>query len=145
MFMEMRPINDATLEELVIDKGYHTLEEAQKDADEKGIDLMEMINPYNDLKGVDAYLKAVFDKPSDIFLIREAYMNNFVKMCNEKEGELDTNQFIPVNNIPDYARGLKYLVARWCEGEWWFWGAWNDRNKAEEIAQRINGKVFDNE
>lgn len=142
MFVEMNMFDNATLEFLAIDAGM-TVEEAEAKANELGVDVFDMLNPYKDLKGVDAYLNAVFKKPADVYLIREAYMQNFIKMCEEKEKELDTNFFIPVNNIPDYARGKRYVVARYENGEFWFWGAWDDRKKADEVAYQINGKVFD--
>lgn len=39
-----------------------------------------------------------------------------------------------INNQPDYAKKYAYVVARKFRGEWWFWGAYNDSNRAEKIA-----------
>ena len=50
-----------------------------------------------------------------------------------------------INNLPAYANGCKYIVARRVDGELWFWGAWNDRNKANEVATEIDGEVVTNE
>jgi len=50
-----------------------------------------------------------------------------------------------INNLPTYANEYKYIVARRIDGELWFWGAWNDRNKANEVALEIEGEVVTNE
>lgn len=48
-----------------------------------------------------------------------------------------------VQNVPVYATKYEYIVARRVNGEFWFWGAWNDRNKANEVAIELkNGVVF---
>ena len=49
-----------------------------------------------------------------------------------------------INNLPTYANKYKYIVARRVDGELWFWGAWNDRNKANEVAIEIGGEVVTN-
>ena len=49
-----------------------------------------------------------------------------------------------INNLPAYANEYKYIVARRIDGELWFWGAWNDRNKANEVALEICGEVVTN-
>lgn len=50
-----------------------------------------------------------------------------------------------INNLPAYANEYKYIVARRVDGELWFWGAWNDRNKANEVAIKIGGEVATNQ
>lgn len=50
-----------------------------------------------------------------------------------------------INNLPTYANEYKYIVVRRVDGELWFWGAWNDRDKANEIASEIGGEVVTNE
>lgn len=47
-----------------------------------------------------------------------------------------------INNVPAYAEKYLFIVAREVEGEFWFWGAWNDEAKADEVAEEIGGKVF---
>jgi hypothetical protein len=48
-----------------------------------------------------------------------------------------------INNVPDYAYDYKYIVARWVEEEWWFYEAYNDEEKADEVADElINTDVF---
>lgn len=49
-----------------------------------------------------------------------------------------------INNVPTYANEYNYIVAERIDGELWFWGAWNDGNKANEVALEINGEVFQN-
>lgn len=49
-----------------------------------------------------------------------------------------------INNYPEYAKTAKYIVARWCDGEWWFWGAYNDLMQANRIAGEIGGIVNKN-
>lgn len=51
---------------------------------------------------------------------------------------------VKVNNTPEYASAYKYAVARCCDGEMWFWGAWNDINKANQVAHNIDGVVLEN-
>ena len=51
-----------------------------------------------------------------------------------------------INNIPTYANEYKYIVARRVDGKLWFWGAWNDRDKANDAAEELgNGVVLVNE
>lgn len=50
-----------------------------------------------------------------------------------------------VNNTHDYAKTCKYIIARYCDGEFWFYGADDDKDKAYAIAAEVNGMVFFNE
>ena len=50
-----------------------------------------------------------------------------------------------IQNVPEYAKNYKYIVARRVDGELYFWGAWNDRNKANEVAIEISGEVVTNQ
>lgn len=50
-----------------------------------------------------------------------------------------------INNLPTYAADYRYIVCRRVDGELWFYGAWNDRNKANEVALEIFGEVVTNE
>lgn len=49
-----------------------------------------------------------------------------------------------INNMPKDTTE-KYIVARRVNGDLWFWGAWNDRNKANEVAIEIHGEVIEND
>lgn len=49
-----------------------------------------------------------------------------------------------INNLPDYANDYEFIVARFADGEYWFWGAYADGWKAEEVAEKIGGVIFQN-
>lgn len=50
-----------------------------------------------------------------------------------------------IQNVAEYAKNYKYIVVRRVNGELYFWGAWNDRDKANEVAIEIGGEVVTNE
>lgn len=50
-----------------------------------------------------------------------------------------------INNLPAYADDYKYIVVRYVDNEYWFWGAWNDSDLANEAALAIGGEVVTNE
>lgn len=52
---------------------------------------------------------------------------------------------VKVNNVPDYAKGSNYWVTRICDGEFWFYGAWDDLESADHIAKIIGGIVVEND
>lgn len=45
-----------------------------------------------------------------------------------------------INNMPNTTK--KYIVARRVDGELWFWGSWDDRDRANEVALEIGGEVI---
>ena len=47
-----------------------------------------------------------------------------------------------INNLPDYYTAYPYMVARLYEGDWWFYGCYNTRERAAEVAWREDGEVF---
>lgn len=49
-----------------------------------------------------------------------------------------------INNFPKYAEDKKYIVAREIDGELWFYGAYDESNKANEIALEIGGVTLQN-
>ena len=53
------------------------------------------------------------------------------------------NRKIKVNNVSEYGKTCKYLVCRVVDGQAWFYGAWNDYDKALEVAQEIDGVVVE--
>lgn len=48
-----------------------------------------------------------------------------------------------INNLPDYYSDYEYIVARDIEGELWYWGAYHDQDRANNIAEDINGVVVE--
>lgn len=52
-----------------------------------------------------------------------------------------TNQ---IQNLPEYATEYQYIVARECDGEFWFWGAYETEKTAKKAAAEIDGIVFEN-
>lgn len=50
-----------------------------------------------------------------------------------------------IKNKPNYANDYRYIVARNCDGELWFWGAWNEFELAIDAAREIGGVVIDTE
>lgn len=49
-----------------------------------------------------------------------------------------------IHNVPERAYQSRYIVARYSEGSFWFWGAWNNGEEANEAAENIGGVVFEN-
>ena len=47
-----------------------------------------------------------------------------------------------IENLPDYARYCKFIVARNCDGALWFWGAYDDAKTARRAAFEIDGEVI---
>lgn len=50
-----------------------------------------------------------------------------------------------INNVPVYAKEKKYIVYREVNDENWFYGAFNDINKAAMSAGAINGRLAEND
>lgn len=49
-----------------------------------------------------------------------------------------------INNLPDYATNYNYIVASVLDGDLWFYGAWDNEDKAYDVARVINGAVIKN-
>lgn len=49
-----------------------------------------------------------------------------------------------IKNVPAYADNYPYIVARECDGSDWFYGAYNNADKAESVAHEIHGFVVFN-
>lgn len=49
-----------------------------------------------------------------------------------------------VNNLPVYASAYKEIVARYVDGEYWFWGAYSTEEQTEQVAFEIGGEVISN-
>jgi len=50
-----------------------------------------------------------------------------------------------INNLPEYAKDCKYIVARLVDNEVWFWGAYEDLEKAFQSANEVSGIVVERE
>lgn len=46
-----------------------------------------------------------------------------------------------IHNYKDYAETYHYVVVRWVDNGYWFWGAYDDSTKAYDAAREITGKV----
>ena len=47
-------------------------------------------------------------------------------------------------NMPEYADHYEFVVAREVDGDYWFWGAYENGFKADKIACEIGGVVIHN-
>lgn len=49
-----------------------------------------------------------------------------------------------INNIPAWALSKYYLVIRHCDGEWWFYDAWeeDEADKAMDQAWEVDGELY---
>jgi len=47
---------------------------------------------------------------------------------------------VRINNMSESARKYKYIVFRMVDGEFWYYGAWNDHLKALHQALEIGGQ-----
>lgn len=43
---------------------------------------------------------------------------------------------VVINNVPDTAR--RYIVARLTNGELWFWGSWDELDRANDCMDELN-------
>lgn len=48
-----------------------------------------------------------------------------------------------INNLPNYANEYHLIVCNVVDNELWFYGAWNDREKAYSVAKEIDGIVVE--
>ena len=49
-----------------------------------------------------------------------------------------------IKNLSNYATQYKYIVASSVDGDLWFYGAWNDEDRAYGVARDIDGVVIKN-
>ena len=48
-----------------------------------------------------------------------------------------------IKNMPLSTRA--YVVARRVDEDLWYWGSWDDRDTANEVALEVGGEVFTDE
>ena len=46
-----------------------------------------------------------------------------------------------IKNLPDYAYNYDFIVVRVCDDDFWFWGAYDTFDKAQKVADDIDGIV----
>ena len=51
-------------------------------------------------------------------------------------------EMIKIQNEPEYAKDYEFVVARKYDGEYWFWGAYENGFIADKVAHEINGVIF---
>lgn len=51
---------------------------------------------------------------------------------------------VKIENLPNYAEMYQYVVVSKVDSDYWFYGAYNSYDEANEIAQYIDGMVFKN-
>lgn len=49
---------------------------------------------------------------------------------------------VTINNMPN-AEPEKYVVARYCDGEWWYYGMYDNKEKAYAVSEEVGGYVFE--
>ena len=47
-------------------------------------------------------------------------------------------------NVPEYANHYEFIVVRLVDGAYWFWGAYADGFKAEQVALEVGGVIVHN-
>ena len=52
---------------------------------------------------------------------------------------------VTILNCSKYALDRKYIVARLVDDDFWFWGAWDEMDKAYAAAFAEGGQVFKTE
>ncbi len=50
-----------------------------------------------------------------------------------------------VNNLPEYASDYKYIACKVIDNKLWFYGAFNEYEKALKAAREVFGVVVENE
>lgn len=49
---------------------------------------------------------------------------------------------INIQNMPEYAYEYDFVVARECDGDFWFYGAYKTEKRAYKVALEVGGQVF---
>lgn len=51
---------------------------------------------------------------------------------------------IKINNMPEYASHYEFVVVRNVADQLWFYGAYSDGFKADEVAHQVGGLIVHN-
>ena len=84
-------------------------------------------------------------KRSQIFAkILKKTLDNRRKVCynTDRKKRKGKTKMIKILNCSKYSLTCEYIVARWVDGDWWFYGAWNNLNRATGVALLERGQVF---
>lgn len=52
---------------------------------------------------------------------------------------------VEINNVPTYADARRYWVIKYCAGRLWFYGAYDEENRALDVANEEDGMVIEHE
>lgn len=47
-----------------------------------------------------------------------------------------------INNLPEYAKDMEFIVATIVDGEFWFYGGYDSIDKAYDVADEIDGVII---
>lgn len=79
--------------------------------------------------------------------IANIFIKNFALHARQMAQELrkaDMEEKLIIHNKPDCADDYEFVVARKCNDEYWFWGAYKDGFKADKVASEVDGVIFHN-
>ena len=51
----------------------------------------------------------------------------------------------PINNLPSDYLEYPFIVARWCDGAWWYYGVYSTIERAVAAAVRVDGLFWPTE
>lgn len=80
-----------------------------------------------------------FEKVLDIFPALWYYIVTGKETLKERKVRTMMN----INNMPATAR--TWIVAREVDGELWYYGSWEEKEKAQEVAYDVGGVMVENE
>lgn len=49
-----------------------------------------------------------------------------------------------INNLPDRCKNKKYIVCDKVNNEYWYYGAFDELKRAQEVAKFIDGEIIEN-
>lgn len=60
--------------------------------------------------------------------------------------EMKTVAVATVNNVPEYAKEMRFWVVSHnkVDGSFWFYGSWDEEESAKDVAKEIEGYVLMN-
>lgn len=58
---------------------------------------------------------------------------------DKRFAKVDDTMKIHVNNLPD--DDIEYIVTRYRDGEFWYYGSYESKDRAEHVAKEIDGII----